>query len=79
VTHHLRHDCAHACTECPQADPALCEEYAVMTRETVRTCKHCRERAWHDEHTFTDGEGNVFHTDVWACPRCGRVFGEEAA
>ena len=78
MTHHLRHDCSHSCETCDMADPALCQDFALMSAdepETIRFCKHCNEQAWHDEHTFTDGDGNQFTTSVWACPKCGRVFG----
>ena len=59
------------------ADPALCQDFALMTAdhpEADRYCKRCGCAAWHDEHIFTDGEGQEFRTSVWACPQCGRVF-----
>jgi hypothetical protein len=79
MTHRLRLDCNHECHLCELADPACCQDYAVMTAEVpeiVRFCKTCGERMWHDVHVFTDGDGVSITTDLWACPRCQRVFGE---
>jgi hypothetical protein len=41
----------------------------------VRWCRQCDEQAWHDVHTFTEGDGTETKTDVWFCPRCRRLFG----
>ena len=78
MTHRLERECNHECADCFKADPDLCHDYALMTADNpdlVRFCKHCNERAWHQVTVFTDGAGSQHRADVWACPRCQRVFG----
>jgi len=77
MTHHLRRDCNHDCTDCELADERTCLEFALMTAdkpEAVRFCRDCDVKAWHADLLIRDGDGAEIQRRYWECPRCHRMW-----
>lgn len=78
MTHRMRRDCNHECSECDLGHPMTCLEFALMSADdpnTVSFCRDCSVKAWHADIVYRDGDGSIIsESHAFQCPLCHRKW-----